>query len=288
MPVTPDCWIIGPIAWDWPYRLDGLLASGGVANAQALPGRLGGTGANIARAVVSRGYRVRMVGYVGDDEWGAVSREDLATRGVDVEHVATFEAGTSQVLLFVEPGGERTIISIVQDELDRVRLAAEAVAHGDLVYFAGWRRQFEPVARELAAAGAIVASVPFPPPAEPLPVAYVVGSRGDLPAEATRDPYLAYVAWTGEAVTDVVLTIGEDGAVRYGQGGTVSFDAVDIEPVDSTGAGDSFAAALLVALLEQRPLDEGIREGLRWGAAAAVRCASVPPTWSEVVRDDAR
>lgn len=285
MPTTPECWIIGPIAWDWPYRLDRLPPSGGVAHAQALPGRLGGTGANVARAVASRGHRVRMVGYVGSDEWGARSREDLAARGIDIEHVATFEAGTSQVLLFVEPRGERTIISIVQDQLERVRLASDTVARGDLVYFAGWRQQFEGMARNLAAAGATIASVPFAPPAGPLPVTYVIGSRAELPNGAAHDPYGAYLAWTRETVTDVVLTRGEYGAVRCGQGGAASFNAVEIQPVDSTGAGDAFAAALLVALLEQRPLDEGILEGVRWGAAAAARCTSIPLPWSEVARE---
>lgn len=288
MPATAECWIVGPIAWDWPYRLNQMPSSGGVAHAQALPGRLGGTGANVARAVASRGHRVQMVGYVGDDEWGAKSKEDLAARDVNIEHVVGFETGTSQVLLFVEPGGERTIISVAEDALERVRLTEDVVAPGDLVYFAGWRTQFDDIARRLAAAGAIVASVPFAPAAEPLPVTYVIGSCAELPEGAAHDPYGAYRAWSGATLTDVVLTRGEHGAIRCGREGVASFDAIEIEPVDSTGAGDAFAAALLVALLEQRPLDEGIFEGLRWGAATAVQCASVPPPWTEIVSEHGR
>jgi ribokinase len=49
-----------------------------------------------------------------------------------------------------------------------------------------------------------------------------------------------------------------------------------IEPVDTTGAGDSFVAALLVALVEHRPLDAALAFACAAGAAAATTAGAQP------------
>jgi sugar/nucleoside kinase (ribokinase family) len=277
-----DCWVIGPIAWDWPYRIDGIPPSGGVAQAVRLPGRLGGTGANVARALASRGQAVEMVGYVGDDEWGTRSVADLRERGIGTQHVSTLRGPTSQVLLFVEPDGERTIIGVAEDRLEQVDAPDAHVMPGDLVYFAAWRAPFETLVERLAARGARIASVPFAPAARPLPVRHVIGSMSELPMTAAKQPFRAYERWTAGLVENVVLTRGPLGARRAGPDGDADLPAVVVRAADTTGAGDAFAAAVLASIAAGRPLDEGIEEGLRWGAATSASEGSIPPPWGDV------
>jgi len=79
------------------------------------------------------------------------------------------------------------------------------------------------------------------------------------------DPHAAAIALLDE-VPEVVVTLGSAGSLyvsRYAEPLTVP--APQVAAVDSTGAGDTFAGALAVALGEGRPM----REALKWAAAAA-------------------
>jgi sugar/nucleoside kinase (ribokinase family) len=276
------CWIVGPIAWDWPYRVPRVPASGESIQGHRLPGRLGGTGANVARALASKAKAVGMIGYIGRDEWGKRSRDDLVARGVDVNYISTVDAETSQVLLLIEPSGERTIVAIVSDELARVPIPHDLFAPDDVVYFASWRKPFAATVRRLAERRVVVVSVPFAPEPSPVPVRYVVGSMSELPAAAAHDPYSSYRSWTGEAVEALILTRGQQGVRVMSASGLVDHGAVKVDAIDSTGAGDAFAAAVLATLMEKRPLDEGVINGLTWGAVTAATSGSIPPPWDSV------
>jgi ribokinase len=98
---------------------------------------------------------------------------------------------------------------------------------------------------------------PAPAPAEPIApdVDYLTPNETEAPAVAA-------------ARGTIVLTLGERGA-RLGDELIPAFPA---RPVDTTGAGDAFAAAFAVALAEGRsPLD-----AVRWGCAAGAHMVEHP------------
>lgn len=278
----PRCWVVGPIAWDWPYLVPHLPSSGAFVQAERLPGRLGGTGANVARALVSRHPLVAMIGYVGDDRHGSASEGDLRFRGINIDHIVTVAAATSEVLLFIEPTGERTILGCVPDLLDRVTVPVQAFTRRDVAYFAAWRSSFQHAVIDAAAAGVVVASVPFAKPTVALPVSHIIGSRSEMPAAALDDPWERYQAWTGGVVQHVTITSGANGATTFSRLGARKFPAVTAKVRDATGSGDAFAAAMLAAIVERRPTASGILDGLLWGAATAASEGSIPPAWHEV------
>ncbi len=276
------CWVVGPIAWDWPYHLPRLPSSGEFVQAERLAGRLGGTGANVARALASRHLPVAMVGYVGRDSYGESSKKDLADRGIDVSHVLTLPGETSQVLLFIEPSGERTIIGAAADHLTSVTFPVGAVCSGDLVYIAAWREEFEPAVGELASAGVIVATVPFAQPGAALTVSHVIGSASDVPESAAADPWAAYSSWTGGRLKYLTLTRGAGGVRSFSDSGCAEVPTAAVAVVDTTGAGDAFAAAMLAAIATGLPVQDGIQDGIAWGAAASRTAGSIPPDWADV------
>jgi fructokinase len=93
----------------------------------------------------------------------------------------------------------------------------------------------------------------------------------------------------------VAVTMGARGAVAASREGHAQVPAVQISLVDTVGAGDSFGAALLAALVERdalepgttRPLDDSLLEAaLEYAAAAAAitctRRGAVPPSRAEI------
>ncbi len=273
-------WVVGPIAWDWVLRLERLPTSGEFIQAQSATGRPGGAGANVALALASTSGPVQLVGYVGQDEVGTRMLGFLRSGAVDVTHVARFEGRTSQVLIFIEPSGERTIVGFLPDHLGDVSIPVDKIQAGEIVYFAAWHAEFVPAMAELHRRGAVVATVPPEGEWTTLPVRIVIGSESQFGNDDRQSAVrrCADLVPSG-ALECVVVTRGARGATAYTRQGRLDEPATPIEAVDTTGAGDVFAAGFLWRLVSGCPIRDALQAGLRWGAAAVTVPQSIPPPW---------
>jgi sugar/nucleoside kinase (ribokinase family) len=273
-----EFWVVGPIAWDRVLHVPYLPPSGGFVQATDMAERPGGSGANTAMALASTGASVHMVGYVGGDEPGVRLRAMLSAAGVDVRFVHDRDGHTSEVVVLVEPSGERTICGIWPDLLHTVPVPAEHVAPGDMVYFAAWHEEFVPAMVALTDGGAIVATVPPPTVESGLPVAYLIGSREQYNGQ---DPRRAVSGKVGQARAAVV-TQGADGLVLHDRDNSIAYPVHQVAAVDTTGAGDAFAAGFLFQIAAGTSVDHAVSAGTAWAAATVQSPASIPPTWREV------
>ncbi len=273
-------WVVGPIAWDWVLRVERLPSSGDFIQAQSATGRPGGAGANVALALASTSAPVHLVGYVGQDEVGARILEFLQAGAADITHVARFEGRTSQVLIFIEPSGERTMVGFLPDHLGDVTIPVDEIQAGETVYFAAWHAEFLPAMAELHRRGVLVATVPPQGAWTSLPARLVIGSEsqfsnGDQESAIQRCADLA----SSGALECVVMTRGARGATAYTRQGRLDEPATPVEVVDTTGAGDAFAAGFLSRLVNGCPIRDALHAGLRWAAAAVTVPQSIPPPW---------
>jgi ribokinase len=278
-----DFWVVGPIAWDRVLHVPCLPPSGGFAQASEVSGRPGGSGANAAIALASTGAAVHMVGYVGDDEPGSRLRAVLDTAGVDVRFVHGRRGHTSEVVILVEPSGERAMIGIRPDLLHTVPVPSAGIAPGDVVYFAAWHNEFLPAMTRLTGSGVIVATVPPPHLEHGLPATYVIGSETQYEEQAPADGFLA----TADRLQAVVVTRGAGGVVIYDRDGSAAYPAQQVLPVDTTGAGDAFAAGFLRQIAAGGTHGEAAAAGIAWASATVQSPASIPPPW-HAVDDSAR
>ena len=70
----------------------------------------GGKGANQACAIAKLGGKVKMIGKVGNDAYGPYMRDNLASFGVDVEHVTTADTTSGIAIIVVVDGDNRIIL----------------------------------------------------------------------------------------------------------------------------------------------------------------------------------
>jgi sugar/nucleoside kinase (ribokinase family) len=73
-----------------------------------------------------------------------------------------------------------------------------------------------------------------------------------------------------------IVTEGANGVTVYSASGTDHFPAIPIDAVDATGAGDAFAAGLLLEIGRGKPLVEGVQLGIAWAAATVQTKSSLP------------
>jgi ribokinase len=143
----------------------------------------------------------------------------------------------------------------------------------------------EVVAAAAAEAGGVV--ILNPAPAQPLPAALLqhigvlVPNRSELGVLTGADEPQSFgevEAALGRIAFDgrVVVTLGADGAVVADDRGLTHVAAPEVEPVDTTAAGDAFCGALADATARGEDLVDAVRWAVHAGALAATRLGAQP------------
>lgn len=265
--------VVGSVAQDDVVTLRQALCAGCHLDAGGRKLRLGGGGANTAIPLRYAGHEVALVAPVGGDDVAEWLLAKLQGTGIDVSAVVRVPGGSTRSIVLVDPGGERTIVNLhrCRETGPPDRLAS---LEADAIYVRSRDLDVTALLAEAAARSLVVAHVP-PLEAGSRPAHVLVGSESDLPAEFLADPWAAGREIAGLALRLVVVTRGERGADSYGASEHVSVPAPHVTVVDSTAAGDVFAAGLVHALVEGRPTRAALETAVAWGAAA-VACPGVP------------
>jgi ribokinase len=225
----------------------------------------GGKGANQAVAAARLGARVSMVGRVGSDAFGDQLLDHLVADGIDHTFVLKDQdAATGVALIVVDDAGADALLLQLESPIETVRRAAEvARAHGVTVIL-------NPApARPLPAQLLALVDVLIPNESE---TALLTG----LPVENHAQGQAAASALRELGVGTVILTLGERGAMLAQGTEAQVFPTFDVDPVDTTAAGDAFVAGLAVALAEGKPMAEAVRWGNAAGALATTRLGAQP------------
>jgi sugar/nucleoside kinase (ribokinase family) len=253
--------VLGDLMVDVVTRISGPLARGS-DTAAVIAMRGGGSGANVAAWAASLGAPVVFGCRVGDDERGRAAVAEL--RGVDVRAVVDPERPTGTCVVLVEPGGERTMLPDAganDGPLPEVEL-------GDHLHVVGYAllrdgpRASALAAIERARAAGVPVSVD--------PSSWALMRPGAIPPVDLLLPNEEEAARLDGG--EMVVKLGPDGA-RWGD---VRVPAEPVRVVDTTGAGDAFAAGFLTARLGGAGPREALEAGCRVAARAVAQVGARP------------
>jgi sugar/nucleoside kinase (ribokinase family) len=236
----------------------------------------GGSTANTMAGIASLGGHGAFIGKVRDDLLGKVFRHDLTAQGVRFDTpAATSGPATARCLILVTPDGQRTMNTYLGAcaELGPDDIDPDLIGAAQITYLEGYlfdpplaQRAFRKAAAIAHAAGRKVAlSLSDPFCVERHRAAFRDLVAGDIDilfaneAEIcslyeTRDFAAAAAAVRGH-VTIAALTRSEKGSLILADGDEYRIAAKEVaRVVDSTGAGDLYAAGLLHGLTHRMPL----------------------------------
>lgn len=269
-------WVLGSVTWDWVVRVDSLPAHGYSTNGVSRGGRPGGGAANVARALASAGLDVHFVGIVGRDRIGDALVNDLKWWGVDVSHVQRSASGNARTIVLIDGMGEKSIVALdsIQFKLDRIPV--EDVRTADAVFFDGYHPELAFLVRDLSSRVPLIVSGMPHSQASPWPVNVVVGSRFDYPPAWHRYLHSRVSSFLGHPPDVVLMTRGSRGAVAFLPDRKVSVPSTRVRQVDTTGAGDSFAAGVLYAMIKRYDMNDVLKLGVKWGASTVTVDSSTP------------
>ena len=263
--------VIGSVNLDIVAKAPRLPAPGETVTGAELFRFPGGKGANQALAAQRLGADVRLVACVGDD---AIADEALALLregGVDLSACSALEGvSTGTALIAVEPGGENQIVVAPGAN---ARLTPERVPalHSDAVIC-----QLEvPVDTIADVAGRCDGFFCINlAPARHIDVSVL--QRSDLVVVNETE-----AAWYGAALQAcggmIATTRGAGMATLECDGAVIAeVRPPAVDAADATGAGDTFTAALTVALVAGRPPQDALRFACAAGAAATTKMGAQP------------
>ena len=252
----------------------------------------GGQTATALCTCAALGLRTKYIGTIGNDPNGDRIREELARRGVDIEHVSTRDQINPFAVILLDRRGERVVLwergpglELRPEEIDSSRLRGARLLHVDDVdeeAAIGTARigrdagipVTSDIERVTTRTEELLATVTVPIFAEHVPEA-LTGER-DLERalrklqkvrhQVRRKPDATY------AEDLVCVTLGTRGAMLLAGDRLCHEPGRPVAVVDTTGAGDVFRGAFIVALLRGDAPEEILRFA---NAAAALSCTRV-------------
>ena len=285
--MTPAVVVVGDVATDVVVVLTGDPAPGSDRPA-SISTRGGGAAANVAAHLARLGVPVTLAGCVGDDPAGAGLAAELTAAGVRPALRTVPGVPTGTIVSLVEPGGQRSFLADRGANLALTAADVPVPPAGGHLYVSGYtlldprpRDAGLEALRNALAAGCTVSV----DPASTGPLADYGMDRwlGDT-AGATlllpnadearlltgcRDPEEAARALAGRYPV-VAVKLGADGALWASGGLLLHRPAHPTTVVDTTGAGDAFAAGLLAAWLRAPEGDPAVALDAGLARAAAV------------------
>ncbi|WP_170480995.1 ribokinase [Ruegeria arenilitoris] len=281
-------WNLGSINADMVYSVPHLPRPGETLAAQGLDRFLGGKGANMSVAAARAGSRVSHIGAVGPD--GRWAQERLTEYGVDTRNIAQVDSPTGHAIIAVDDHGENSIIlfqganhAISEDLL----AGALSSAHpGDLLVMQN-ETNAQIIAGKMAHEMGLTvcySAAPFQSDAVLAVLPYLdFLILNEVEAEQLKQS-------TGNSpselpVEHVIVTLGAMGARYFHHDSEpVDFEAHSVEPVDTTGAGDTFTGYVLSGMDRGMPMAQAIVLANRAAALMVTRhgTADVIPDLKEV------
>jgi sugar/nucleoside kinase (ribokinase family) len=254
------------------------------------PGReiSGGSAGNTAAGLAALGLKAAFIGQVADDQLGGIYRHDIEAQGIDFLVQARSDVGaTARSLILVTPDAQRTMNTFLgaAQQLEKGSVDLAAVADSAIIYLEGYlwdpeepRAAMEAAIEAAHAAGRKVAFTlsdtfcvdrhrdGFWKLLRDKKIDILFANEAEAASMAMVNDIEEAVACLAQEVPTLVVTRSEAGATAISGGERADVPAEPIQRlVDTTGAGDLFAAGFLSG--QARGLN--LEASLRLGAIAA-------------------
>ncbi|MBW2182027.1 MAG: ribokinase [Deltaproteobacteria bacterium] len=285
--------VFGSINMDLVVRTPYLPAPGETLIGRSFETFPGGKGANQAVGCAKLGAKTLMVGQVGSDEFASKLLASLNESGVDTRYVEKNTQTSSGVaLIAVDDTAENNIIvvpgangKVAESDLDRLAKALDSaeilllqleipmpvvVAAARLAQRMGVRVILDP-APAVHLPDNLLASVDILTPNE-TETSILVNRK----LFTEEDYFQAGHALRSVGVKNVIIKLGEKGALLITEKDTTHFESFKVKAVDTVAAGDAFNAALAAGLSTGMPLEKAIQWGMAGGAVSVTRPGAQP------------
>ncbi len=231
----------------------------------------GGSAANTIHGLASLGIKTGFIGKIGKDEFGEVFKNDMSSHNI-TPHLSESEAKSGRAIAMISPDSERTFatylgaaVELSADDMMEHMFDGYTYFHveGYLVQNKALIEKAYQVAKskglktsiDLASFNVVEENLDF--------LKNLIANYVDI-VFANEEEAKAYTGKEGEAAlndlangTEVaVLKLGKDGSIIKRFDEVVKVGIIPVKSIDTTGAGDLYAAGFLYGLIKELSLEQ--------------------------------
>jgi len=285
--------VIGSLNMDHVIDVEQLPASGETVLSKRVSLVCGGKGGNQAVTCATLGSETIMLGAVGMDHNGDELLKSLSDAGVDISRIKRCcEKPTGTAFIPVAASGENSIIvaqgANAMVTRNYIEEHIEAIKEADAVIL-----QLEIPMDTVCYAAEVAKALCKLVILDPAPAVTQMPERlikcidilkpneselhvlTGLPVRDEADAEIASSLLVKRGVKEVIVTLGDKGALLCVDDNLQWFQALRVEPVDTTAAGDSFAAALAYMLIKGHSTQEAIRFAMEIASVVVTRKGAI-------------
>lgn len=276
----------GHVNWDVTLYVDRFPDPDGEAKILDHHQSGGGSASNTACVLAGLGLDSVLLGSIGNDKYGAFVQHDLQSVGVDCTYLQTVTTHITTVKhILVDESGQVAVLANdgANEEFNHHTLSDTTLRAGDHLHLTS---QDPKTARRLAERATD----------EGLSLSFDPGRRLDAREyeQVYRMADLLFLNENEATAIDerdyldgfegvLLITHGSGGATAHTNGRTVTHDGFAVDPIDTTGAGDAFAAGFISARLDDASLDTALGVANACGALATEATgAQTDLSWTDI------
>ena len=233
----------------------------------------GGKGANQAVMAGLLGADVYMITCLGDDVYKEMTINNYEANNVNTDHIQLVKGASGVAPIWVDATGQNRIIVIpgANNEIDAQKAISSIEEIGDISVLVGQCEIPMEVNHKVFqyAKSNSVTTIFNPAPAKKLEreflehISWLIPNENEFELisgmEPTDDNFLKF---NEEIPCNLIVTLGEKGAVLVDENKTHYFDAPSVNAIDTTGAGDSFIGTFAYELSESNSPESCIKKAV--------------------------
>ena len=233
----------------------------------------GGKGANQAVMAGLLGADVYMITCLGDDVYKEMTITNYQANNVNTDHIQMVRGSSGVAPIWVDSTGQNRIIVIpgANNEIDATKAISSMEEIGDIAVLVGQCEIPMDVNHEVfkyARSNSII-TIFNPAPATTLDkeflnhISWLIPNENEFKLISGMEPNNEnFMKFKKEVPCNLIVTLGEKGAVLVEEDGTKYFEAPTVEAVDTTGAGDAFIGTFAYELSEENSPEECIKKAV--------------------------
>lgn len=230
---------------------------------------LGGSATNFAVAVSRLGLNSGIMARIGRDHYGRYLASELKKEGVNTERLVLMDEKTGMAFIAIEPNGERSIYAFMgaNSKFKLEKDDIKSIKSSEILHITG---MYVEVVEEASKHANLLSLNPgtllssyginaLEKILERTHILFLNKKEVNLLTGKGCDEGAELLVETG--VPLVVVTLGKDGSKVYSEEGQIYSPATELNVLDTTGAGDSFAAGFITAFYNKKEIEECLNQG---------------------------
>ena len=233
----------------------------------------GGKGANQAVMAGLLGADVYMITCLGDDVYKEMTINNYEANNVNTDHIQLVKGASGVAPIWVDATGQNRIIVIpgANNEIDAQKAISSIEEIGDISVLVGQCEIPMEVNHKVFqyAKSNSVTTIFNPAPAKKLEreflehISWLIPNENEFELISGMEPNDDnFLKFNEEIPCNLIVTLGEKGAVLVDENKTHYFDAPAVNAIDTTGAGDSFIGTFAYELSESNSPESCIKKAV--------------------------